>query len=338
MDRTMAHLALAPTVAYGIEIKNAYGWPPLLSPIGSTEAHDDGILGFGLPDLQGGFENEGALGFLAILKDQVDLAEEDVDFLTTYLALRFPHPSRLTENWLAWNNWPTINHPAWYSPIRVLPGNWFLHGANPRLFTHWTIPLIGMKLVRRTGPGAYANVWNGDFSYIIQNQGSSTSYIPVILDTGSSLSYVSPELVNHIRTHLFPCQENRLLGNDSVPGVSFIVRDEHWDPSYCMEYHFQGTHGDVVIVHGEADPFLCTHDPTKSGQNFREGLVCVRDVMLHAGQIGAQPGAWLFGVNFFQTMYVALCKPHNMSTGDPYVKLATQWQNDLSSFALPRAK
>ncbi|KAI9067432.1 hypothetical protein FKP32DRAFT_1620780 [Trametes sanguinea] len=351
MDRTIAHLALTP-MAYSIDITNSYGWVPArrmhaeiriqmrlgvafaISYWANRSAYD-GILGLGLPDLQGGFESQGALGFLAMLKDQVKSAEDAPNFLIMYLALRVPDPNRLVENWLAWNNWPAIYPPQWYRPIRVLPEYWFVN-PNSRIFTHWTLALIGMKLVRRIASGRYDDVPFGDFSSMFPAETTPIPYIPVILDTGCSLSYVSPQVLHHIRNFLFPCQENR-PGGLSGRGVPFIVHDEQWDPAFCMEYRFRGMWpNETVIVHSDADPFLCTHNPTKPGQRFREGLVCGLDNLLNEGEIRGQPGAWLFGVNFFHTMYVAMCKPHSMSSGDPYVQLAPQRQNELSYFVLPR--
>ncbi|OSD07116.1 hypothetical protein PYCCODRAFT_1464220 [Trametes coccinea BRFM310] len=293
----------------------------------------DGVLGLGSSDYQNDFGHTGVSSYLAMLKHEVIISStpEEFDFLMMYLALRSPKAT-VRESWVSWNRWPTTI-PRWCRPIPVLPFHVPSDGQSP--FVLWIVPLIGLKLVSRRGGGIYDDVPNGDLWNVFQ-QGyprRTGNTAEVVLDTGSSLSYVPSKIVDHLRDVLFQCPENQTLGN-SATSPPFVVPNHMWRSSFHIEYKFEGVNGSgPVVIRTEADRFLCAANPHTPRPQFREGLICGLDTP--ALMNFDDYGRWIFGVNFFHTMYVAMAKP-NDSSHAPYVKLAPQRDSETGDYMLPR--
>lgn len=79
------------------------------------------------------------------------------------------------ENWLSFNNWPTLKPPNWSDSIKVLPDT-RARGAAPA-YHFWMLPLVSMTLVKRV-KGAYVDLPTGNG--VICEQGIHN----VVLDTG----------------------------------------------------------------------------------------------------------------------------------------------------------
>ncbi|KAL7281439.1 hypothetical protein ACG7TL_004752 [Trametes sanguinea] len=325
-DRTVACLCLEPKAEH-FRIKNCFNWTPdrrqrvklkvrmhFSSAFGVSYWLDrgvqDGALGLGLSDLQNDFRPLNVTSFLGMLKHKIrrSSSAQEFAYLIMYLALRSPLAS-VRENWLAWNKWPTTN-PRWCKPITVMPYRYLAH-LGAQAYMYWIVPLTGMKLVRRLGGGNYEDVPNGDLWRVWRDQSPKTtaSEAEVLLDT-----------------------ENQILG-ESTDGPPFVVPNALWRSSYYMEYHFRGTGADeTIVVRTEAERFLCAWNPYVPNPSHREGLVCA------LGKSGllrvTDEYLWIFGVNFFHTMYVAMAKPRN-SSEDAYVQLAPQRDSETNNYLLP---
>ncbi|KAI0643888.1 hypothetical protein C8Q79DRAFT_977357 [Trametes meyenii] len=160
--------------------------------------------------------------------------------------------------------------------------------------------------------------------------------MPVTLDTGSSVSWVPPELVRMLRTEIFPTPYNKELDdaqrNAAAPlgynsDIAYRVPKASVRPSWLkVRYTFQGENGRDVRVSGPIDPFLFTVNPVDPKEDFYEGLL-----------YPAPRSMYIFGQNFFHSMFVSL---HNLDPAKPYhgrcyVKLAPQLPEKISNFLLP---
>ncbi|KAI0762115.1 hypothetical protein BD413DRAFT_616610 [Trametes elegans] len=284
----------------------------------------DGILGLGLSNVQNGFNDlpvpAAAPSFMSALKTQVigastgDISQRGG--IVIYIVLRSPTAVG-AQCWMAYNAWPTAKIPSWSAEIPVVR---FESRPAEIEYFHWVLPVLSMSLVTFDEHGQMVDVPGSDFMTGVLER--------VVLDTGCSLSYVSEGVIQRIRDH-FPCERNQLSqtggSNDDGP-LSFVVPDEQYSERLLIRFIFQGRQGKSEQALCPLDPFLCTRSPRSPAQPYREGLVFANTALpTHT--------SWIFGLNFFQSMFVALYKPDSPSL--PYVRLAPQYRWEMNQFRLP---
>ncbi|PIL28121.1 hypothetical protein GSI_09772 [Ganoderma sinense ZZ0214-1] len=234
---------------------------------------------------------------------------------------------RNAEHWMALNGWPCELQADWSPPIYLVPEA--LGGER-----HWKVRLLSMTFQHYdVDTQKCRDLDDLDARTITFGDGG----LVVHLDCGTSVSFVPPALVRHIRTKLWPTAKNKEidatqqdspcdLHSDSKPQLAFYVPDNE-----CMSisYTFADGRGGKVQAtgpsshfFGEPNPFRANRSRTKDG----EGMVFVGPPEV----IGAGDSEAIFGLNFFQSMYVAL---HNPDDGAAYVRLAPQWDAQRHLFS-----
>ncbi|KAI0643909.1 hypothetical protein C8Q79DRAFT_161355 [Trametes meyenii] len=232
-------------------------------------------------------------------------------------------------SWVGLNRWPLPDQdqtPEWSPKIPTM--------LNSR---HWNILIKSLEvLVRTPAENGSPSTWKplGMYNFgDVDHQG-----MPVTLDTGSSVSWVPPELVRMLRTEIFPTPHNKELDTsqrDSAASfdyrdIAYRVPKESVRPLWLtVRFTFQGENGRDVRVVGPVDPFLFTANPVDPNEDFYEGLL-----------YPAPRSVYIFGQNFFHSMFVSL---HNLEPETPYrgrprrcyVKLAPQLPEEIPNFLLP---
>ncbi|TBU27503.1 hypothetical protein BD311DRAFT_376461 [Dichomitus squalens] len=190
---------------------------------------------------------------------------------------------------------------------------------------HWKIRLLSMSFV----------IWNSDtkeFENIAAAPLTFGDGLIVHLDFGVSVTIVPSFVVRHIRTSVFPTDENIARDNEQQdqacdlqhPVLPFTVPG-HLGASICIEYRFANGKGGEVKILGPGINFLGQPNPYFHRKSKdREGLVFV-------GSVDVSGNGAIFGLNFFQSMFVAL---HNPLSGDSYVELAPQWEEHRMRYNL----
>ncbi|PIL28329.1 hypothetical protein GSI_09480 [Ganoderma sinense ZZ0214-1] len=113
------------------------------------------------------------------------------------------------------------------------------------------------------------------------------------------------------------------------PQVPYYVPNSGW---MRVIYKFASGLGKVVEVTGPINHFFGQPNPvTYKHTKDKEGLIFVGDPDILRGDVDA-----IFGLNFFQSMFVALHKP-SASEAPPFVTLAPQWDSQVVQFS-PRRK
>ncbi|KAH9859096.1 hypothetical protein C2E23DRAFT_34256 [Lenzites betulinus] len=259
-----------------------------------------------------------------------------------YFALRTPG-STLKENWMAINNWPLTKVPRWSRKIAVIPSE-----GDSTKYDHWKVKLVGMAIVKKGANRQAETIPNGNLP--ISESAHDLSQCNVLLDTGSSLSYVPDRIIAHLRA-LFPCSENTTPSDQVMPAeaaaattsgtsvttnltLPFVVPNSVQSSSkpLWIEYKFMGmTAGDTVTVYGPVDPFLCCRNPHIPKQRFKEGLLWPFSTIPNRQDSSFD---MIFGLNFFHSMFVALhC---GTTTTKPYVELDDQVQgSEMNEYKLP---
>ncbi|KAI0672455.1 hypothetical protein C8Q78DRAFT_1027283 [Trametes maxima] len=241
-----------------------------------------------------------------------------------YMVLRKygPHSS-----WVGLNRWPLPNQdqkPEWSLKIPTVMNS-----------TRWTVLIKSLEVLERVSVANDSpSTWK--LRGIYKFNDANHRGMPVALDTGSSVSWVPPELVHMLRTEIFPtphnmeldtAQRNTATSLDYSLDIAYRAPKGSVRPSqFGVRYTFQGENGRDVTVWGPADPFLFTTNPVDPEEDFYEGLL-----------YPAPQSMYTFGQNFFHSMFVSL---HNLEPAKPYrgrcyVKLAPQFPEKISDFLLP---
>ncbi|KAI9061773.1 hypothetical protein FKP32DRAFT_925731 [Trametes sanguinea] len=201
----------------------------------------------------------------------------------------------------------------WSSDILVLPSNQADRNGNHQYF-HWCIGLKSMKIIQVLPDGSIQDLPRGQ---LLMRDAVPAK---VLLDTGCSLSYVPSELITHLKTVVFRCPENSAVDAQAhltEPRTAFVIPENQLqNRNLWIELQFVGRDASTVTVHCPIDPFFCTRNPTKPSATCREGL------LWHNDRLVGMKGEILFGINFFQAMYVALHWPPEPMR--PYVRFAHQ--------------
>ncbi|KAI0761614.1 hypothetical protein BD413DRAFT_674381 [Trametes elegans] len=344
LDASEAFLVLAPDLSV-ISLNSWYKWGAKLRKassmqfpfrfevaIGVTrEIHMlpmDGIVGFGTLNYQKSFPYYGRYGAPSLvqsLSSSVRPPDTGNDGTIMYFALRIRRTlteSSAFDNWIALNRWPLVQQVDWSAPILLSE-----IGVRKHMWSA-TIRKISVFLAgTQSSSSKRLAVYPDD-------DVADSDTIEVILDTGSAVSYVSPEFVEFLQKELFPTPENLglstiLVEQDRttnyppfmVPMAQFAL--EKW----YLELEFVGTAEESAVVQVPCDPFLATQNITRPHENTREGLIYSKPGYEDANLY------WVLGVPFFQSVYVAL---HNPGPEKPYIQLAPQWAALTASHKLPQ--
>ncbi|KAI8993876.1 hypothetical protein BD414DRAFT_480708 [Trametes punicea] len=216
---------------------------------------------------------------------------------------------------MSYNVWP-VKAPYWSADILVIPSVKSSVPGGQDSYFHWAIRLMSMKIVKVDKQGDIQDIDNGVLPIGAERM--------VILDTGASVSYVSPEVIQHMKTSLFNSAETAPGTTELHEGASFIVPDSVASHNLWVEFVFEGREDSAVKVHCPLEPFLCARIPPRGRSSYRQGLLFDNNLLLQLNE-------WIFGV----AMFVALHRPP--SPERPYVQLAFQCQGEqtMNQFALP---
>ncbi|KAI0750233.1 hypothetical protein C8Q80DRAFT_1344069 [Daedaleopsis nitida] len=281
----------------------------------------DGILGLGPSSTQRGFRTKlttsNGPSFMEYLVRKKALRKVPKELgWVLYCALRYQRSER--KSWIALNGWPQsshsedIKHIRWSSNIRVL------RGLNTDDWTSWTVRLrkliIFLDLESNDSESRNLKINEFDFS----------PPITVVLDTGSSVSWVPPKLVRCMRTIVFATDRNRALDDARGDAPSSIKESKPdytvpmsstalpFDPrKLYVELCFEGSDGKDVLVPIPGTPFLFTEEEDKT--EYQGTLLTT-----------VRPGLYILGLPLFQSALIALHRPE---TKDPYVRMYGQWSD-----------
>ncbi|KAI0654111.1 hypothetical protein C8Q70DRAFT_537632 [Cubamyces menziesii] len=264
----------------------------------------------------------------ALLEQGVIREPETGSGIVYYFGLR---PAGFS-SFLGYNNWPcigsttrsaTIEEPLWSAEIPIITGSGCF----------WKVRLLSIAFEKDRG-GSMGWECRDGWEYSFQDDESGEEGIVVHLDTGCSLSWLPAGLTSRIRTEIFVNPNNtqleRLQGKESqfnkpnLQTYTIYVNPDVWR----VKLKFRGI-GDssVVEVLAPIDPFASTMDDP----NAAEGGVRMHRGMLHI----APEKHYFLGLNFFQSMFVAM---HNEEPGVPeraYVRMAPQWPGERKTFQTP---
>ncbi|KAI0725017.1 hypothetical protein C8Q72DRAFT_946592 [Fomitopsis betulina] len=246
-----------------------------------------------------------------------------------------PRQEDAAPSWVAFNRWPCIG--TGNSQGRV---NWSQHIPISPTFglnAHWMLRLLSMKFVQRLGDSE--SDWHDKGIIHFTSPG-----LEVCLDTGSSVSWVPGYVISALRRDIFPSAANaelerkhRPLSSSTITKPHFVVDQKLQNkiiPQWHVEYEFwMGDGKPSQKICGPFDQFICdkygTHTFGESpGKEGIQGLLFEKPTSFpHYNDNFA-----IFGINFFQTMFVAMHKPE---AGNPFVRLAPQWTWATDEIQLP---
>ncbi|RPD61433.1 hypothetical protein L227DRAFT_68921 [Lentinus tigrinus ALCF2SS1-6] len=223
------------------------------------------------------------------------------------------------KNWISLNGWPTVREFTesdtftWSEPIPLCPTG------------GWDVVLDSLRFMKLDDNGQFSDVENGLIAF--------PDGLVVTLDIGCSVSWVPAHVLHSIRTAVFPTADNLQREREQVGigQVPFTVPNFKTGPdgerkslrlnSWYIVYKFRGMNGADIEVQGPLVPFICAENPKIENPLEREGL------LFHLEEQRAER-RYVFGANFFQSMYVQLnC---SSTRKDCFVKLAPQWNKPPS--------
>ncbi|TBU27506.1 hypothetical protein BD311DRAFT_376620 [Dichomitus squalens] len=253
--------------------------------------------------------------------------------MTIYFALRFPaeyYPAFSRplpiDSWMAFNTWPCGDAPSWSSRIGVIPRH-FDHGA--RHVPAWKVWLRSLTF-QPMGYREDGGILEGWCRIVFTNRANPNG-LRVLLDTGASISTLPHHAIQTMHSVLFKNEGSVPVAQRGDPNWHTYTVNELLSREGQVRYEFGGYNGESpVIVLGPMQGFVYLKYPPptiEQGTRF-EGLIFP--------MVPAETDVATLGVNFFQTMYVALTKA---KTSLHYVQLAAQWpenwERDLAAYVLP---
>ncbi|RPD60704.1 hypothetical protein L227DRAFT_574866 [Lentinus tigrinus ALCF2SS1-6] len=240
------------------------------------------------------------------------------------------------KSWMSINGWPKHESVYWSSSIPVVTS------ANNE---HWVVNLLSFRIAYGRNPpphpdGRPAATIFDDIpgTEFLFNDGSG---IHVVLDTGASTSWFPLSFVSHLRTTIFPSEYNlqleevwadkipsfgtptppyRLLPDDTFEGPAY-----HHDPAAIVILKFVGSEGPVEVHCPIYDFLVGAANPVPRNNTTTERLG-----LFHAAPPSLK-GRGILGLNFFQSVYVALHKER----GQPYVRLANRFSGSKPNLLPP---
>ncbi|KAI0667512.1 hypothetical protein C8Q78DRAFT_1053464 [Trametes maxima] len=269
----------------------------------------DGILGLGTLRYQNAFRKNAGVtedgdvpSFLQQISGHLERIPGEAGNIL-YFMLR-PPPSKEGEmgqpSYLALQKWPTVNEPLWSPKIPV-------HGNRK-----WRIPLKGMAIWHGVD-AASANV-DTLSSRVPSVQISLDQPLNVILDTGSTLSYLPTDMIVGLLDDAYINRRPRSGEQNLSP---YYVDPAFTQKALTVQLNFTAGNGQDASIFVPALSFLyntrgeglvwatVTEDPKKKPKNLKP---------------------WgLLGINFFQVVYAAFHLPELQGV-NPYVRFACQSQ------------
>ncbi|TBU27500.1 hypothetical protein BD311DRAFT_760198 [Dichomitus squalens] len=305
----------------------------------------DGIIGFGPSEHQTHWETmvrpnsilrtlQGADGLLG-----VDSLEAGIIVYCAIGPFAARREGRIEINpgasWISLNKWPLRDPtdpctPDWSPRIPILDQS---GSERPT----WTIRLLSMEFYEQEG-----TEWKSIEGGKINLEGG----LQVILDSGHSVSWVPDEVIRCLREVVFPCAHNDALEErrkDAPVEFSDVARANSQTSDYnysvsgrnprrtFIKYEFWAGDGKTrgIVVHGPTSEFVWGLKPRHSDDPVIEGL------LFNPPPTSLPPGTAIWGINFFQSMFVALHMPEVQSTQKAYVRLAPQWPSERTKYGLP---
>ncbi|KAH9831539.1 uncharacterized protein C8Q71DRAFT_290245 [Rhodofomes roseus] len=292
-----------------------------------------GILGLGPHGTQRAYESRSSTPapptFLEVLEQRLSrirtTANRRGETIAIYFALRLSPDSETYRNhvprieypiqsWISFNGWPCTNEPQWNE--KKIP----ICNPVPPDVKQWKVYLKRIKTFI-VSPGvarpdlAAETGWEGTTMNFVNAQ--RPSGLRILLDTGSSLSYLPSPYVEDLYVNVY----KRTLPDDvRTTRVTPPLPDWVERRKVQVLYEFEGKRGQSVEVYGPFERFFYQESPTRSGSNrLLEGLILPQDPDVDFG---------VFGLNFFQSMYVSL---HKAKDGEHFVRMAPQWPENLET-------
>ncbi|EIW58043.1 uncharacterized protein TRAVEDRAFT_29878 [Trametes versicolor FP-101664 SS1] len=136
-------------------------------------------------------------------------------------------------------------------------------------------------------------------------QGSKQG-LRILLDTGSSVSWLPPHIIRQIAAHYGDHTIRMRQSTKSVTGPEFIVPKKGQTSLHKVALYFEGLDGNTVRVEVLADQFIYGAHPETGAL---EGLMFSTE------------NRCVFGLNWFHANWVKMCAPRDE---EPYVQLALQ--------------
>ncbi|EPS95183.1 hypothetical protein FOMPIDRAFT_85316 [Fomitopsis schrenkii] len=226
-------------------------------------------------------------------------------------------------SWLALNNWPTKRVPNWHHvPVFQTPGS---------KADLWTVHLLSITFIYEPG-GAEQSTTK------VLRPPHALDHITVIMDTGASSSWVPYGVISQLRS-IFSSDVNRELeaqhsgeySGTPVIGSAHLhlsgeIADQISANKWKMFYEFEGTNGKRIKIRGPPSPFICDASSDSGKNKPADGLLFA---LPDSSQPGSEnSGLAIFGLNFFQSMVVAMHRPNSAR---PFLQLAPQWPKDYLS-------
>ncbi|KAL1949952.1 hypothetical protein VTO73DRAFT_8833 [Trametes versicolor] len=269
--------------------------------------YTNGSLGLGLMRTQDNVPSKGAeRAFSSVLADQALQLSDSSDFVDgghiLIFGMRPPWVDRLIDpSWLSINKFPGQN--VTFSdriPVSTAPTG--------GLFLFWSIEMLRMVF------------------YLVDRKDSRKSRMPYgtinlegtvfALDTGASSSIFPKKAARMIRDEIFLAEPN----DDPATREKFeyTISEVERDDDFEIDFVFRGEGRNEVTVTGTTMPFMYQKSDPDYGS------------LIHGGD----RGDYVLGLNFFQTMFVALYRP-DKDNELPYVRLAPQNQSESALSVLP---
>ncbi|KAH9830272.1 uncharacterized protein C8Q71DRAFT_786505 [Rhodofomes roseus] len=231
--------------------------------------------------------------------------------------------SNLIQSWISFNGWPCKREPRWNERKIVVcgvdpePRDWSVYLRSMRF-----MPMVDLESPRprlTTAP-EYLQA-KLDFVDTRRPRG-----LCVILDTGASVTRLPPPFFQKLYHGLFRFKQNDPVGPNDAEPEAWVLPAWVKDKRIQIVYEFEGEGGQPVTIYGPFERFFYQHNVMASG-NPMEALIYQQDPSCDYG---------VFGLNFFQSMYVSV---HKALNGCHFVQMAPQWpeniESDLRDYGVP---
>ncbi|KAH9921871.1 uncharacterized protein B0H18DRAFT_532099 [Fomitopsis serialis] len=139
----------------------------------------------------------------------------------------------------------------------------------------------------------------------------------MLLDTGASVTRLPLPFVQQINDKLVRADNMIKPPEAGVKLNTYRVPQWMGERKIQVAYEFEGENGKTVKIYGPFETFFYQHDINYIDRPM-EGLIFPQRASCDHG---------VFGLNFFQTMYVSL---HKATHGVDFVRMAAQWPEDFA--------
>ncbi|KAI0350380.1 hypothetical protein OH77DRAFT_1514381 [Trametes cingulata] len=213
----------------------------------------------------------------------------------------------------AFHEWPCERFPTFSAPIAL----------NPTVPYHgwWTVALRSLSFC----DDSRSDTADGSSVFYKLDIGSvnERASLPVVLDAGASISRLPRRVFTEIVRNVVGDSSQVTDDMDHNHRPLNIPRTFR-SRKIIIRYEFDGRDGTPVIVEAPATPFIYAANPKIEG--LQEGLIFLQEKRKDHYAV--------FGLNWFQTMYVSLHKSKHSPDLD-FVRLAPQWRDERRLYTLP---